>query len=73
MFQSEVTVIIHIVPTHKGGGEGSRQMRTIAYKVGGGVSRLRTYTKKIFFGPQNLKTFLFLYERSYYIAICGCV
>ena len=27
-----------------------------------GVSRLRTYAKKIFFfGPQNLKSFLFLY------------
>ena len=29
--------------------------------------------KKMFFGPQNLKTFLFLHKRSYYIAICYCV
>ena len=37
--------------THKGGGEGSSQMPTIAYK---GPQNLKT-----FFGPQNLKTFLF--------------
>ena len=36
-------------------------MRMIAYKGGGGVSRLRTYEKN-FFRPQNLKTFLFLYK-----------
>ena len=29
--------------------------------------------KKFFFGPQNLKTLLFLYKRSYYIAIYYCV
>ena len=40
------------------GGEGSSQMCTTAYK-GEGVSRLRTYARKKFFGPQNLKTFLF--------------
>ena len=60
---------IHIVRTHKGGGEGSSQMRTI----GEGGLRLRMYAKKIFFGPQNLKTFLFLYKRGYYIAIYYCL
>ena len=39
----------------------------------GGFSRLRTYAKKLFFRPQNRKTFLFLYKRSYYLAIYYCV
>ena len=39
---------------------------------GEGVSRLRTYAKKSFFGPENLKTFLFLYKSGYYIAIYDC-
>ena len=34
---------------------------------GEGFSRLRTYAKQIFLGPRNLKTFFFLYNRSYYI------
>ena len=36
-------------------------------------SRLRTCAKKIFFGPQNIKTFLLLYQRSYFVAIYYCV
>ena len=64
--------VIHIVRTHKGGGEGSSQMRTIAYKGGGGFQGYVRMQKK-FFGPQNLKTFVFLYNISYYIAIYYCV
>ena len=38
----------------------------------GGSSRLGMHTQKNF-GLQNLKTFLFLYKRNYYIAIYYCV
>ena len=41
-------------------GEESSQMRTIRYKGGGGGGGKVAYVrKKLFFGPQNLKTFLF--------------
>ena len=63
-----VVGVIHTVRTDKGGGEGLSQMRTIAYKRGGRVQDYAPLQKK-FFGPQNLKTFLFMYKRSYYIAI----
>ena len=49
--------VIHIVRTHKGGGEGSSQIRTIAYKGGGGVSRLGKYAKKIFSDHKISKLF----------------
>ena len=62
--------MIHIVRTHKGGGERSSQVRTIAYN-GVWDSRLCTYAKN-FLEPQNLNIFLFLYKRSYYIAIYYC-
>ena len=42
------TGLIHIVRTHKGGGEESSQMRTIAYKVGGGFQGC-VRTQKNFF------------------------
>ena len=61
----KVLGVIYIVRTHKGGGKGLSPMRTIAYKGRGTISRLGTYAKKKFFGPQNLKTFLFLYKGSY--------
>ena len=61
-----------MVCTHTGGGEGSSQMRTIAYKGGVGFQGC-VRTQKNFFGQQNFKTFLFLYKRSYYIAIFYCV
>ena len=48
-------------------------MHTIAYKERGGGFKVAYVRKKNFFGPQNLKTFLFLYKRSYYIAIYYCV
>ena len=53
--------VIHIVRTPKGGGEGSSQMRTIAYKGEGRVSRLRRAQKKKFFWitkPQNFSFFV---------------
>ena len=66
-------VIIFIWVHPQRGGEGSRQMGTIAYKGEGrgwvGVKVAYVRKKKNFFGPQNLKTFLFLFNRSYYIAI----
>ena len=34
-------------------------MLTIAHKWGREVSRLGTYAKEVFFGPQNLKRFFF--------------
>ena len=42
-------------------GEESSQMRTIRYKGGGGRGggKVAYVRKKLFFGPQNLKTFLF--------------
>ena len=36
IFKGELRGVIHIVRMHKGGREGSRQMRTIAYGGGGG-------------------------------------
>ena len=69
--------IIHIVRTHKGGGKGSSQMRTIAYKEtggeGGGGSRLRTCTENFFLDHKILKLFFFLYQRNYFVAIYYCV
>ena len=53
------------------GGEESNQMRTITYKVEVGFKV--AYVRKKFFGPQNLKIFLFLYKRRYYIAIYYCI
>ena len=51
--------IIRIVLTYKKGGEGSRQMRTIAYKGEGGL-RLRTYPKtKRFLDHKISKLFFF--------------
>ena len=54
--------VIHIVRTPKGGAEGSSQMRTIAYKGEGRVSRLRRAQKKWFFfwttKPQNFSFFV---------------
>ena len=45
---------------HKGGGEGSSQMRTIEYKGGGeGGFKVACVRKKICFGLQNRKAFLF--------------
>ena len=72
-FVQIVLGVIYIVRPHKGGGEGASQMRTTAYKGGGGVQGCVRTQKKIFFGQQNLKTFLFLYKRSYCIAIYYCV
>ena len=54
--------VIHVVRTHKGGGEGSRQVRTIAYKGAGAVSRLRTYAKN--FWTTKYQTFLFLIQKK---------
>ena len=51
--------VIHIVRTHKGGGERSSQIRAIAYKGEGGFQGCLRTQKKIFFEPQNLKVFLF--------------
>ena len=62
----------HPHSTHKGGVEGSSQMRTIAFKVGGVVQGC-VCTQKKFFEPQNLKTFLFLHKKSCYISIYYCV
>ena len=67
--------VIHIVRTHKGRGERSSQMRTIACMRGEGGGFKIAYAhkkKKKFFGPQNLKTFRFLYKRNYDIAIYYC-
>ena len=53
---------------------GKRGVKPNAYDCaqgGGVVSRLRTYAKRIFW--KNLKTFLCLYQRSYYIVIYFCV
>ena len=56
-------VKIQKVRTHKG---GSRKIRTIAYKGGGGFSVAYVRKKNFFFGPQNLKNLsFFLYKRSY--------
>ena len=60
--------IIHILLTHKGGGDGSNQMRMIACEGEERWFKVAYVCKKIF-GPQNLKTFLFLYKRRYYIDI----
>ena len=51
--------VIHTVRTHKGGGEGSSQMRTIAFKGGGEVSRLRKYAKKFYLDRKISKLFFF--------------
>ena len=49
-------------------------MRTIGYAGGRGFQGcVRTQKKIFFFGLQNLKSFLFLYKKSYYIAIYYCV
>ena len=47
----------------QGGGGESRECFKVAYEP----------EKKNVFGQQNLTTFLFLYKRSYYTAICYCV
>ena len=57
----------------KGEGRGQTKCARLRTRGERGVSRLRTYAKKIVFEPQNLKIFLFLYKRSYYIAIYYCV
>ena len=52
-------LLIHIVRTHKGEGEGSTQMRTIAYKGGGGF-KVAYVSKNDFFWTaksQNLSFF----------------
>ena len=55
----------HSTYRHEGMGRGSSQMRMIAHKGGERVSRLRTQPKKKnCFGPQNLKTFLFLERKK---------
>ena len=66
--------VIHIVCKHIGGGEGSSQMRKIAYKgVGGeGDSMLRAYAKKFFLTTKS-QNFSFFVQKSYYIAIYYCV
>ena len=52
--------IIHIVCTHKGGGEGSSQMRTIAYKgTGRKVQGCVRAQKKFFLDHRILKLFFF--------------
>ena len=71
--------VIHIVRRHKGGGGGGGGWRggvkpNAYYCVqGGGWFKIAYVRKKNCFGPQNLKTFLFLYKKSYYIAIYYCI
>ena len=48
LFVINKLLLIHIVRTHKGEGEGSSQMRTIAYKGGGGF-KIAYVRKKDFF------------------------
>ena len=46
-----------------GGGEGSRQMNTIAYEEeGGGGSKLRTYAKKKIFATKSQNFHFFTKE-----------
>ena len=54
----------HSTYRHEGMGRGSSQMRMIAHKGGERVSRLRTHPQKNYFGPQNLKTFLFFVRKK---------
>ena len=64
LFVINKLLLIHIVRTHKGEGEGSSQMRTIAYKGGGGFKVAYVRKKDFFFGPPNLKTFLFCVQKK---------
>ena len=57
--------VIDIVLTHKGRGEGSSQMRTIAYKGGGGFNVAYVRKKKRFFLDHKIsKTFLFFVQEK---------
>ena len=54
--------------------EGRGQAKCVRLPTGGeGGVQGCVRTQKKFFGSQNLKTFLFLYKRSYYIAVYCCV
>ena len=52
-------------------GEGRGQAKYVRLRKRGKGGFKVTYVRKKtgFFGPHNLKTFLFLYKRNYYIAI----
>ena len=51
--------VIHIVRTHKGGEEGSNQMRTIAYKGEGEGFKVAYVRKNFFLYLKILKLFFF--------------
>ena len=64
LFVINKLLLIHIVRTHKGEGEGSSQMRTIAYKGGGGFKVAYVRKKDFFLDRQISKPFFFLCKRS---------
>ena len=64
--------IIHIVHTPMGGGEGSRQINTIAYEEEGGFQSCVRTQKKVF-SPQSLKTFLFLQKKPLHCHLLLCI
>ena len=59
LFVINKLLLIHIVRTHKGEGEGSSQMRTIAYKGGGGFKIAYVRKKDFFLDRQISKPFFF--------------
>ena len=66
-------LLIHIVRTHKGEGEGSTQMRTIAYKGGG--FKVAYVSKNDFFWTaksQNLSVF-FVQKKLIHCHLLLCI
>ena len=63
-FVQIVLGVIYIVRPHKGGGEGSSQMRTTAYKGGGGVQGCVRTQKKIFFWTTKSQNFSFFVQKK---------
>ena len=57
-------LLIHIVRTHKGEGEGSTQMRTIAYKGWGGFKVAYVSKNDCFLDRQISKPFFFFVQKK---------
>ena len=66
--------VIHIVRRQKGGGEGQAKCVQLDTQGDGGFKVAYVRKKKFFFLDYKIsKVFLFLYKKSYYIAIYYCV
>ena len=65
--------VIHRIPTDKGGGERSSQMRTIAYKRGGGVQGYVPLQKNFFWTTKSQNFSFFAQKKLLHCHLLWCV